>query len=72
MLPRMVAVGEATGALGRTLSDVAAFHEGQLVALVRRLGVVIEPILILAVGGIVGFVYVAFFVALFSLATDMH
>lgn len=72
MLPRMVAVGEATGALGRALGDVAVFHEGQLVALVRRLGVVIEPILILAVGGIVGFVYVAFFVALFSLATGMH
>ncbi len=72
MLPRMVAVGEATGALGRTLNDLAAFHEGQLVAIVRRLGVVIEPVLILAVGGIVGFVYVAFFVALFSLATGTH
>ena len=32
----------------------------------------VVSILILAVGGIVGFVYVAFFVALFSLATDMH
>ena len=36
------------------------------------LGVVMEPVLILAVGGIVGFVYVAFFVALFSLATGMQ
>ena len=72
MLPRMVAVGETTGALGRTLNDLATFHEGQLVAIVRRLGVVIEPVLILAVGGIVGFVYVAFFVALFSLATGMQ
>ena len=72
MLPRMVAVGETAGALGRTLSDLAVFHEGQLVALVRRLGVILEPTLILAVGGIVGFVYVAFFVALFSLATGMR
>lgn len=69
MLSRMVAVGEATGALGRTMNDLATFHEGQLVAMVRRLGVAIEPTLILAVGGIVGFVYVSFFVALFSLAT---
>ncbi len=69
MLSRMVAVGEATGALGRTLNDLATFYEGQLVAIVRRLGVAIEPTLILAVGGIVGFVYVSFFVALFSLAT---
>lgn len=72
MLPRMVAVGEATGALGRTLNDLAGFHEGQLVATVRRLGVVIEPVLILTVGSIVGFVYIAFFVALFSLATTMR
>lgn len=72
MLPRMVAVGEATGALGRTLNDLAGFHEGQLVTMVRRLGVVIEPVLILTVGSIVGFVYIAFFVALFSLATTMR
>ena len=72
MLSRMVAVGEATGALGRTLNDLATFNEGQLVAIVRRLGVVIEPVMILTVGGIVGFVYIAFFVALFSLATTMR
>ena len=72
MLSRMVAVGEATGALGRTLNDLATFNEGQLVAIVRRLGVVIEPVMILTVGGIVGFVYIAFFVALFSLATGMQ
>ncbi len=68
MLPRMVAVGESTGMLGHTLGDVADFHENQLVATVRRLGVIIEPLLIIVVGGIVAFVYIAFFVALFSLA----
>lgn len=68
MLPRMVAVGESTGMLGRTLADVARFHEAQLVAAIRRFGLVVEPAMILVVGGIVGFVYVAFFVALFSLA----
>jgi type II secretory pathway component PulF len=72
MLWRMVAVGETTGTLGRTLSDVARFHEAQLVATIRRLSLLIEPVMIIVVGGIVGFVYIAFFVALFSLATSTH
>ena len=70
MLPRMVAVGEATGTLGTVLSGVATFFEAQLVLAVKRLGLVIEPVMILVVGGIVGFVYIAFFVAIFSLATQ--
>lgn len=72
MLWRMVAVGEATGTLGHTLSEVAKFHEAQLVAMIRRLSLVIEPVMIIVVGGVVGFVYVAFFVALFSMATSIH
>jgi type IV pilus assembly protein PilC len=72
MLPRMIAVGEASGTLGRTLSDVARFHEVQLLTAIRRMSVLIEPVLILVVGGMVGFVYIAFFVALFSLATGVR
>lgn len=66
MLPRMVAVGESAGTLSTVLAEVARFHEQQLLALIRRLSVLIEPVVILVVGGIVGFVYFAFFSALFS------
>lgn len=69
MLPRMVALGETTGSLGSILGEVARFHEAQLVGAIRRMGIVVEPALILVVGGIVGFVYAAFFIALFSIAT---
>ena len=68
MLGRMTAVGEATGTLDPVLAEVARFHESQLAGAVRRFSVLIEPVLILVVGGIVGFVYIAFFVALFSVA----
>jgi type IV pilus assembly protein PilC len=68
MLSRMVAVGETTGTLDPVLAEVATFHENQLAVTVRRLSVLIEPTIIIVVGGIVGFVYIAFFVALFSLA----
>ncbi len=68
MLPRMVAVGESAGTLVQTLDEVAKFHENQLVVVIRRMSVLIEPVVILLVGGIVGFVYIAFFAALFSIA----
>lgn len=72
MLPRMIAVGEATGMLGQTLCDVARFHEAQLVTTIRRMSMLIEPVTILVVGGMVGFVYIAFFVAVFSLASGVR
>ncbi len=69
MLSHMVAVGESAGTLATVLADVARFHEAQLVLAIRRMSVLVEPVLILVVGGIVGFVYVAFFIAMFSLAS---
>jgi type II secretory pathway component PulF len=68
MLSRMVAVGESTGTLSSVLLEVAGFHEKQLMQLIRRLSSLMEPLLVLVVGGLVGFVYVAFFIAVFSLA----
>ena len=68
MLGRMMAVGETTGTLGPVLGEVADFHESQLAAAIRRFSALIEPVTILVVGGIVGFVYIAFFMALFSVA----
>lgn len=68
MLARMVAVGENAGTLVQVLNEVARFHENQLVVAIRRMSVLIEPVLIIVVGSIVGFVYIAFFIALFSIA----
>ena len=68
MLSRMVAVGEATGSLDDALGEVASFHETLLSAAIRRFGAVVEPAMIIVTGGIVGYVYVAFFVALFAMS----
>ncbi|HEX3657829.1 MAG TPA: type II secretion system F family protein [Pirellulales bacterium] len=68
MLPAMVAVGESTGTLDEVLDEVARFHESQLQVAIRRFSVIIEPAIIVIVGGIVGFVYISFFMALFSTA----
>lgn len=66
MLASMVAVGERTGELPRSLEQVAKFYEDQLNASLRRLSRLVEPAIIIVVGGLVGYVYVAFFMALLS------
>jgi type IV pilus assembly protein PilC len=66
LLARMVAVGESAGTMDEVLDEVARFHEQQLQASIRQLSAIIEPLIIVVVGGIVGFVYIAFFMALFS------
>lgn len=66
LLARMVAVGEQGGTLDEVLQEVAQYHEGQLQVAIRRLSALIEPAIIIIVGGIVGFVYISFFMALFS------
>ena len=68
MLRRMAAVGEVTGSLPEIFGETARFHEMLLALAVKRFGMLIEPVTICITGGIVGFVYVAFFMALFAMA----
>lgn len=68
MLSQMVAVGETTGSLSDAFEEVARFHELMLAVAIRRFSVTIEPLMIVVTGLIVGYVYVAFFMALFSIA----
>ncbi len=68
MLSQMVAVGESTGSLGEAFGEVARFHEMMLAVAIKRFSATIEPVLIVITGGIVGYVYIAFFMALFSMA----
>lgn len=66
MLPRMVAVAEAAGTLDEVLDEVAKFYENQLEVLIRQLSALVEPAIIFFVGGVVGYVYIAFFLALYG------
>jgi type II secretory pathway component PulF len=68
MLAGMVAVGESAGTLDEVLEEVARFYEEELQRAIQRLAALVEPAIILFVGGIVGFVYIAFFMALFAAA----
>lgn len=68
MLPRILAIGETSGRLDEVLGEAAEYYEEQLEATVARLAALVEPLMLLIVGGIVGFVYISFFMALFAAA----
>jgi len=68
MLRQMAAIGEVSGTLPETFGETARFHEMLLARTIKRFGMLIEPVMIVITGTIVGFVYIAFFMAIFALA----
>jgi type IV pilus assembly protein PilC len=66
MVTHMVGVGEETGALDAMLSRVAEFYEEQVEASVKALTSILEPIMIVVIGGIVGFIVVSMYLPLFE------
>lgn len=66
LLAGMTRVGEETGQLDEVLEHVAHFHDQQLEKLIRRLGAMLEPTMIIVVGAMVAYVYMAFFVAIYN------
>ena len=67
LVTQMTTVGEKTGTLDMVLQEVGTFYEHLLQVGVKRMSAMVEPAMILFIGGIVGFVYYAFFQAMFSL-----
>jgi type IV pilus assembly protein PilC len=67
MVGHMVAVGEETGQLENMLSKIADFYETEVDAKVKALTALIEPLMIVFVGGVVGFIVVAMYLPIFSL-----
>jgi type IV pilus assembly protein PilC len=65
LITNMVRVGEETGALDATLAKVADFYEEQVEAAVKALTSILEPVMIVVVGGIVGFMVIAMYLPLF-------
>jgi type IV pilus assembly protein PilC len=72
MVVQMVAVGERTGALDTMLSKVADFYDTEVEYAVAALTSILEPMLIMVMGGIVGFIVVSFYLPLFTLVGALH
>lgn len=69
---QMVGVGEETGALERFLADMADFYENELEFKLHGAIQLIEPMLLLSVGGVVGFIAVALISAIYSLTSAVR
>jgi type IV pilus assembly protein PilC len=67
LLTQMVSVGEATGTLDAMLTKLADFYDDEVSATVTSLLAVLEPILLIAVGGMVGLMIVSMYLPIFDL-----
>jgi type IV pilus assembly protein PilC len=66
MVSHMVGVGEETGALDTMLTKIADFYEDQVNAAVKQLASILEPVMIVLVGGMVGFIVISMYMPLFK------
>jgi type IV pilus assembly protein PilC len=66
MVTQMIGVGEETGALETMLTKVAEFYEDQVAAAVKALTSILEPVMIIVVGAIVGFIVIAMYLPMFK------
>ncbi|MFH1767673.1 MAG: type II secretion system F family protein [Candidatus Omnitrophota bacterium] len=68
MVVKMIAVGEQTGKLEQMLSKIAEFYETQTDAIIAGLASIIEPILIVVIGIVVGIIVVALFLPIITIS----
>src|ERR671917_465664 len=67
MVTRMIAVGEETGDIDGMLTKIAEFYESEVDAAVKALTSIIEPIMVVVVGGIVGAIVISMYLPMFEI-----
>lgn len=67
MVTHMISVGEATGALDSMLSKIADFYDEEVDDVVSNLTAMMEPLLMVFLGGSVGFIVVAMYMPIFKM-----
>ena len=63
----MIAVGEEIGDIDGMLGKVAEFYESEVDATIKALTSIIEPIMIVVVGGIVGTIVISMYLPMFKI-----
>lgn len=72
MVVQMVAIGEETGSLDAMLSKIADFYESEVDATLAGLTAALEPILIVTLGFIVGFIVISMFMPLMHAISELQ
>lgn len=68
MVVQMIGVGEQTGALDQMLNKIADFYEEEVDVAVAAMTSLIEPLMMVVVGGMVGFLLIAMYMPIFDIA----
>lgn len=68
MVTHMIAVGESTGALDAMLGKIADFYEDEVDQAVAALTSLLEPIMMVVLGTIIGFIVIAMYLPIFTMA----
>jgi len=66
---QMIGVGEATGAMDQMLGKIADFYDDEVDVAVASLTSMLEPLMMVVLGGIVGFFMIAMYLPIFNLAS---
>ncbi len=69
MVTHMIAVGESTGALDAMLGKIADFYEDEVDQAVASLTSLLEPIMMVFLGVIIGFIVIAMYLPIFTMAS---
>jgi type IV pilus assembly protein PilC len=69
MTVQMIRVGEETGELAKMLGHVAAYYKSQVEEFMRRISVIIEPVMLVFMGAIMGTMVISMFLPILTLAT---
>ena len=67
MVAQMVSIGEQSGSLDTMLAKVADFYEEEVESSIRGMTSLIEPIMMVGLGGMIAFILVAMYLPIFSL-----
>ncbi len=71
MVVQMIAVGESTGAMDTMLQKIADFYEDEVEVAVEGITKLIEPMMMVFIGGIVGTILIAMYLPIFSVAGNI-
>lgn len=67
MVTQMIAVGEKTGGLDDMLNKIAEFYEEEVNAAVAALTSIIEPVIIVVMGAVIGGILIAMYLPMFDI-----
>ena len=72
MVVQMIAVGEATGAMDVMLTKISDFYDDEVDEAIEGMTAVMEPVMMLVLGGIIGTVMMGMYMPIFTMGETIH